>query len=103
MKKYPKIQFQDALDKAGFSHVLKYEKTTRNENKNHNRRRPAIWFNPPFSANVSTNEYKRHRPAPRPWAAPLVPFLAAPRVGRAAVWASVPFGTYQVAGSSQMG
>ena len=50
-----------------------------------------------------TYEYKRHRPAPHPWAAPLVPFLAAPRVGRAAVWASVPFGTYRVAGSSQMG
>ena len=52
---------------------------------------------------LETYEYKRHRPAPRSWAAPLVPFLAAPRVGRAAVWASVPFGTYQVAGSSQMG
>ena len=39
----------------------------------------------------------------RPGAAPLVPFLAAPHVGRAAVWASVPFGTYQVGGSSQMG
>ena len=56
-----------------------------------------------MSKAASIYEYKRHRPAPRPWAAPLVPFLAAPRVGRAAVWASVPFGTYQVAGSSQMG
>ena len=51
----------------------------------------------------TTFEAQRHRPAPRPGAGPLVPFLAAPRVGRAAVWASVPFGTYQVAGSSQMG
>ena len=48
-------------------------------------------------------EAERHRPAPRLGAAPLVPFLAAPRVGQAAVWASVPFGTYQVAGASQMG
>ena len=47
--------FQDALDKAGFSHTLKYEKTTRNGNKSQNRKRPAIWFNPPFSSNVSTN------------------------------------------------
>ena len=53
--------------------------------------------------NNSLYEAERHRPAPRPGAAPLVPFLAAPRVGRAAVWASVPFGTYQVAGASQMG
>ena len=51
----------------------------------------------------SAYEAERQRPAPRPGAAPLVPFLAAPRVGRAAVWASVPFGTYQVAGASQMG
>ena len=57
-----------------------------------------IWINV-----ARTNEAERHRPAPRPGAAPLVPFLAAPRVGQAAVWASVPFGTYQVAGASQMG
>ena len=50
---------------------------------------------------VFINEAERHRPAPRPGAAPLIPFLAAPRVGQAAVWASVPFGTYQVAGASQ--
>ena len=56
-----------------------------------------------MTINKNANEAERHRPAPRPGAAPLVPFLAAPRVGRAAVWASVPFGTYQVAGASQMG
>ena len=53
--------------------------------------------------NLSSYEAERGRPAPRPWASPLVPLLAAPRVGRAAVWASVPFRTYQVAGASQMG
>ena len=52
---------------------------------------------------LGTFEAERHRPAPRQGAAALVPFLAAPRVGRAAVWASVPFGTYQVAGASQKG
>ena len=46
--------FQEALEKSGYSHTLKYEKIN-NKNKKNNRKRPIIWFNPPFSCNVSTN------------------------------------------------
>ena len=48
-------------------------------------------------------EPERHRPAPGSGAAPLVPPLEAPRLGRGTVWTAVPVGTYKLAGWSQMG
>jgi hypothetical protein len=48
--------YQEALDKSGYSHKLKFE----NQNPNHGgkkrpRGRRITWFNPPFSSNVKTN------------------------------------------------
>ena len=45
-------EYQDALHRAGYEHKLKFEKPVTHKR---NRNRKIIWFNPPFSKNVSTN------------------------------------------------
>ena len=52
--------YQDALDKCGYNHKLSYN-SGKNQNRNNegrSRKRNVIWFNPPFSQNVSTNVAK---------------------------------------------
>ena len=54
------VQYQEALNKCGYSYKLSYE-TPVNENKITNkksRKRNIIWFNPPFSKSVCTNVAK---------------------------------------------
>ena len=48
-------EYQDALERSGFSHKLDYDDSTNNERKARNRRQKVIWFNPPYSKSVSTN------------------------------------------------
>ena len=45
--------YQDALSKSGYNHQLQYQE--RKEHKKKSRSRNIIWFNPPFSQNVTTN------------------------------------------------
>jgi hypothetical protein len=50
--------YQEALNKCGHDHTLQYkpvEKEILNINESQGRKRNIIWFNPPFSKNVSTN------------------------------------------------
>ena len=48
--------YQEALDKSGYTHTLKYEAANDNSPiKKRNRGRRITWFNPPYSSNVSTN------------------------------------------------
>ena len=49
-------KYQEALDKAGYKHQLKYDPmaTTGTSGKRH-RAKKTYWFNPPFSQNVKTN------------------------------------------------
>jgi hypothetical protein len=47
--------YQDALKKAGYDDVLKFEKPLPKINQSKNRPRKSIWFNPPYSSSVSTN------------------------------------------------
>ena len=52
--------YQEALDKCGYNHKLKYE-VAENGNRqipNRSRKRNVTWFNPPFSKSVSTNVAK---------------------------------------------
>lgn len=46
--------YQDALERSGFSHKLTYD-TTNKVRKTRNRRQKVIWFNPPYSKSVKTN------------------------------------------------
>ena len=47
--------YQEALKKSGYNHQLTYQKSINNKNKDTKRRkRKIIWFNPPYSKNVST-------------------------------------------------
>ena len=47
--------YQEALKKSGYNHQLTYQKSINNKNKDtKQRRRKIIWFNPPYSKNVST-------------------------------------------------
>ena len=50
-------EYQDALERSGFKHKLKYEDSTTlpQRQKSGNRKRQVIWFNPPFSKSVTTN------------------------------------------------
>ena len=52
-----KLEYQEALRKSGYKSALKY-KPKKTPGKNRNRRRNIIWFNPPFSKNVTTNVAK---------------------------------------------
>ena len=47
--------YQDALDKSGYEHQLKYDPPSNTNNRNRKRSRKITWFNPPFSQNVSSN------------------------------------------------
>ena len=47
--------YQEALNKSGYQFNLKFEPDVNNGAKKRNRGRNITWFNPPFSANVSTN------------------------------------------------
>ena len=48
--------FQEALDKAGYKYKLKYDPDCATAKKrNRNRKRPVLWFNPPYCATVKTN------------------------------------------------
>ena len=48
--------YQKELDNCGYKHKLVWlGEGGRPLRKNKNRKRPVIWFNPPFSLNVSTN------------------------------------------------
>ena len=46
--------YQEALNKSGYQHQLKFDPPG-NKNTKKNRSRKVTWFNPPFSANVKTN------------------------------------------------
>ena len=47
--------YQEALKKSGYNHQLTHQKSSSNKNKDTKRRkRKIIWFNPPYSKNVST-------------------------------------------------
>ena len=48
--------YQDALEKSGFTHKLKFDPEARNpKNNSRNRKRNICWFNPPFNLNTKTN------------------------------------------------
>ena len=49
--------YQNVLNHSGYNYELQYKPSQTNENKNtrKNRKRNIIWFNPPFSRNVTTN------------------------------------------------
>ena len=47
--------YQQALDKSGFKHKLKFEPPAPEKPKKRYRKKEVIWFNPPFSLNVKTN------------------------------------------------
>ena len=52
--------YQEALEKSGYNHKLTYDEAKEiPTRKNRNRTRKVIWFNPPYSANVSTNIGKK--------------------------------------------
>ena len=46
--------YQKALDESGYSYTLHYEPTT-TPNRRNRQRNNILWYNPPFSKNVSTN------------------------------------------------
>ena len=51
------LPYHQALDKSGYNHKLQFKhllKLTTN-NKTRSRKRKIIWYNPPYSKNVSTN------------------------------------------------
>ena len=45
---------QEALEKSGFTHKLKFEPEKISDKKNNRNPRPVTWFNPPFSTSVKT-------------------------------------------------
>ena len=49
------IPYQDALDKSGYKHELKYKANIDTDSNTKQRKRNIIWFNPPYSKNVKTN------------------------------------------------
>ena len=53
-----KKEYQNALDSSGYKHKLSYNKEkvdSKPRNKNKNRKRKIIWFNPPYHKNLKTN------------------------------------------------
>ena len=49
-------EYQEALKKSEYEHVLRYEQTDQDQPKKKRRRnRRVCWFNPPYSNNVKTN------------------------------------------------
>ena len=49
------IPYQDALDKSGYKHKLKYKANIYTASNKKQRKRNIIWFNPPYSKHVKTN------------------------------------------------
>jgi len=49
-----KGMYQHALDRAGYNSEIKYMKPDKKVKKRKTRRKEKIWYNPPFSKNVST-------------------------------------------------
>ena len=49
------LQYQEALDKAGYKHKLIYESQANIHKQKRNRSKQITWINPPFSQNVVTN------------------------------------------------
>ena len=48
--------YQDALERSGYKHILRYEDDSGGKkDKKRNRKRRIIWFNPPYSKSVATN------------------------------------------------
>ena len=47
--------YQKALNDSGYNFTLKFDQGAHSGGKKRNRRRNITWFNPPYSANVSTN------------------------------------------------
>ena len=48
--------YQEALEKAGYSHKLVYQdKASTSTSRKRRRSKPSIWFNPPWAENVATN------------------------------------------------
>ena len=47
--------YQDALDKSGYKHKLKYQANIDTANNKKQRKRNIIWFKPAYSKNVKTN------------------------------------------------
>ena len=52
-----KVHYQEALQKSGHKHLLKYKPPTKD--KKRKRSRKVIWFNPPYSKRISTCIGKR--------------------------------------------
>lgn len=51
-----KLPYQQALEKSGYSHNLKFNPIEEQQNSNkRQRKRNIIWYNPPYSRNVTTN------------------------------------------------
>ena len=46
--------YQEALIKAGYNHKLTYQKHDQKKDNPQQRKRQIIWFNPPYSKNVTT-------------------------------------------------
>ena len=46
--------YQNALNKSGYDHELKYEPEKATNNQPKSRKRKILWYNPPWSANCST-------------------------------------------------
>ena len=46
--------YQEALIKAGYNHKLTYQKHNQKKDNSQQRKRQIIWFNPPYSKNVTT-------------------------------------------------
>ena len=50
-----KNEYQEALQKSGYTNILKYDEKEKQKKKKKQRHKKAIWFNPPWSAEVKTN------------------------------------------------
>ena len=50
-----KNEYQEALQKSGYTHKLKYDEKEKQTKKKKQRHKKVIWFNPPWSAEVKTN------------------------------------------------
>ena len=46
--------YQEALNKSGYNHKLKFKKTSINNPQRRQQKKDIIWFNPPFSKSVAT-------------------------------------------------
>ena len=53
--------YQQALEKSGYKHQLKFDATSKDQTRSEerSRRRNITWYNPPFSKNVATNVGKK--------------------------------------------